>query len=165
MDDIDTIFSLYQYATDFMRSKKTVTVWPQFDRSMVMEEISASRQFKLIDDQTVVCVWAIAFTDPQIWQERDKDKAIYIHRIASHPSYRGKNFVKIIVDWALAYTKENGFDYIRLDTIGNNSKLIEHYTRNGFEFLGLFDMKDTNGLPSHYKEGPACLFEIDIHKK
>jgi hypothetical protein len=46
------------------------------------------------------------------------------------------------VDWAKEYAKSIGKDYIRLDTLGNNLKLIEHYT-NSFDFLGLFDLKST----------------------
>jgi ribosomal protein S18 acetylase RimI-like enzyme len=68
-----------------------------------------------------------SFNDAEIWEERDCNDAIYIHRIATHSDFRGHNFVKIIVDWA-KYAKSIGKDYIRLDTLGNNLKLIEHYT-------------------------------------
>ena len=52
---------------------------------------------------------------------------------------------------------------IRLDTLGNNIKLIEHYTNAGFDFLGMFRLKNTAGLPMHYQEElNCCLFEIRI---
>jgi hypothetical protein len=47
-------------------------------------------------ENQIACVWAITFNDAEIWEER----AIYIHRIATHSDFRGHNFVKIIVDWA-----------------------------------------------------------------
>lgn len=53
-------------------------------------------------------------------------------------------------------------DFVRLDTLGNNTDLIEHYTMAGFSFLGMFDIKNTKGFPDHYHNIPACLFEIKL---
>ena len=163
--DINEIFRLYRLASEYMRAKKTVVVWPEFDRGMVETEIAENRQWKLIIDGKIACVWAVAFSDEQIWEERNADKAIYIHRIATNPDFRGKNFVAIIVDWVITFSKSNNIDYIRLDTIGNNTKLIEHYNNAGFSFLGMFDLKNTAGLPEHYQTGPACLFEIKVAER
>ena len=163
-EDIDEIFRLYKIASEYQRSKKSVVVWPEFDSEMVFTEITENRQFKLILDNAVACIWAITFSDEQIWEERNTDASIYIHRIATNPDFRGHNFVGIIVDWARAYAKEHQKRYIRLDTIGDNKGLIKHYTHAGFDFLGLFKLKNVDSLPSHYKEGPACLFQIDLEK-
>ena len=78
--------------------------------------------------------------------------------------FRGLNFVKLIVNWAVEFGKENKLEFVRLDTLGNNTKLIEHYTNAGFTFLGIFDLKNTDQLPAHYQNEPACLFEIKIEK-
>ena len=52
-----------------------------------------------------------------------------------------------------------------LDTLGNNTKLIEHYTSAGFQFLGIFELTDTSNLPGHYQVEPnCCLFEIALAK-
>jgi ribosomal protein S18 acetylase RimI-like enzyme len=68
-------------------------------------------------------------------EERDQDAAIYIHRIATNPDFRGHNFVGILVEWAKEYARSIEKDFVRLDTLGN-IKLIEHYTNAGFDFLG-----------------------------
>jgi ribosomal protein S18 acetylase RimI-like enzyme len=165
IEDIDQIFRLYDIASAYQRSKKTVVVWPDFDRTMVTNEIQENRQFKLFMDDRVACVWAITFSDEQIWEERNVDAAIYIHRIATNPNYRGYNFVGTIVAWAREFAKTHQKRYIRLDTIGDNTRLIKHYTDAGLEFLGMFKLNNVDALPPHYKEGPACLFEIDLEKK
>ena len=162
--DIDEIFRLYRIAAAYQKAKQTVVVWPEFERHLVETEIAENRQWKLIIDEQIACVWAITFTDEQIWEERNADAAIYIHRIATNPNFRGKNFVSLIVDWAKEYAKRNNKDFLRLDTLGNNTKLIEHYKNAGFDFLGFFNLKNTKGLPDHYHDTntPACLFEIKL---
>jgi ribosomal protein S18 acetylase RimI-like enzyme len=137
-------------------------VWPEFERGLVETEIAEKRQWKLLIDGRIACVWATTFSDEQIWTDRNIDPAVYIHRIATHPDFRGNDFVKMIVTWAKEFTAANQKQYIRLDTVGNNTKLIEVYTRAGFQFLGLFDLKDVSGLPVHYSQGPASLFEIKL---
>ena len=161
--DFDEIFRLYKIASDYQKEKKTVVVWPDFDKKMVEIEITKNRQWKLVVNNVIICVWAITFSDEQIWGKRNVDAAIYIHRIATNPEYRGQNFIKIIVEWAREYALENKKEYIRMDTLGNNTKLIEHYCNSGFNFLGMFELKHTDQLPLHYQtESNCCLFEIKI---
>jgi ribosomal protein S18 acetylase RimI-like enzyme len=163
--DIEEIFKLYGFAAAFQRTKVGVVVWPDFKRELVEKELEERRQWKLMIDGEVACVWAITFSDLEIWQERNVDAAIYIHRIATNPKFRGNDFVSIIVEWAIPYAKSLNKDFVRLDTLGQNDGLIKHYTRSGFEFLGLFEMTDTTGLPAHYQNNiPVALFEIKLDK-
>jgi len=161
-EDITEIFRLYKAASEYQKSKETVVVWPDFERSLIETEITEQRQFKMLINDAVGCVWAVTFSDADIWEERNLDAAVYVHRIATNPKYRGKNFVGVIVDWAKTYARANQKRYIRLDTVGNNTKLIDHYTKAGFEFLGLFYLKQTDKLPLHYKKAPVSLFQIDL---
>ncbi|MGK0494838.1 MAG: ribosomal protein S18 acetylase RimI-like enzyme [Maribacter sp.] len=161
-EDITEIFRLYKIASAYQKAIKTVIVWPNFERILVEKEVSEQRQFKLLINNEIACVWAVTFSDEQIWEKRNIDTAVYIHRIATNPNYRGQNFVGAIVTWAKEYAKVNNKRYVRLDTLGENTKLINHYNTAGFEFLGLFDLKNTDTLPTHYKEAPVCLFQIDL---
>ncbi|QXP58700.1 GNAT family N-acetyltransferase [Olleya sp. HaHaR_3_96] len=164
INDIEDIFKLYKIASDYQKTKKTVVVWPDFERQLVATEIKENRQFKLIINNTIACVWAITFKDDQIWETSQNDNAMYIHRIATNPEFRGQHFVTKIVDWAKGYASTKAIDYIRLDTLGNNTGLIAYYKQSGFDFLGIFDLKNTNGLPEHYHNQPACLFQIQLSK-
>lgn len=163
LEDIEEIFRLYKIASDYQKKKKTVVVWPEFERKLIEQEIKEHRQWKLIINGQIACIWATTFTDEQIWEEKNRDPAVYIHRIAINPDLRGNNYVMSIVKWAKGHAKTHHKRYIRLDTLGNNTKLIEHYTNAGFTFLGMYDLKNTEGLPKHYHNVPACLFEIDLH--
>jgi ribosomal protein S18 acetylase RimI-like enzyme len=163
--DISEIFKLYGYAIEYQRTKVGAVLWPEFEEELVKHELEEKRQWKLVIDEEVACVWTITFSDLEIWQERNVDAAIYIHRIATNPKFRGNDFVSIIVKWAIPYAKNLNKDFVRLDTLGQNDGLIKHYTRAGFDYLGLFDMTDTKGLPAHYQNNiQVALFEIKLSK-
>ena len=57
LEDLDTIFKLYEIATAYMKSKGEVA-WPKFEKKMVIAEIKNKSQWKLEIDGQVACVWA-----------------------------------------------------------------------------------------------------------
>ncbi len=160
--DIPEIFRLYKLATEYQKRTFPDNLWPEFDRELIETEVAEDRQFKLMMDGKVACVWAITYSDPVIWPEDDGISSIYIHRIATNPEFRGNNFVKIIVDWAKDFAKKQGKKYVRLDTCGDNTRLINHYKKCGFEFLGMKKLEDSTGLPPHYEDADVCYFEIKL---
>jgi RimJ/RimL family protein N-acetyltransferase len=161
IQDINEIFKLYKIATHFQKTK-FISHWPEFERNLVATEIAENRQWKIVINNEIACVWATTFNDPQIWEEQNNDPAIYIHRIATNPNFRGQNMVLEIVKWAKVYAKENNKKFIRMDTVGNNQGLIAYYEKCGFNFLGLLKLKETTGLPAHYKDATVSLFEIEL---
>jgi hypothetical protein len=161
--DTDTILQLYDAAIQ-LQTQKNMVVWPKFEKSFVEKEIKEGRQWKLMVNDEIACNWAITFEDKEIWEERDNNNSIYIHRIVTNPAFRGNRFVNVIVEWARNYALVRGKQFVRLDTLGNNARLIEHYTSAGFNFLGIFKLEDTQNLPAHYQREPnCCLFEMPIH--
>jgi ribosomal protein S18 acetylase RimI-like enzyme len=159
--DIEEIFRLYRLATDFQKTKNIV-LWSEFERSLIETEIAEKRQWKIVIDNQIACIWAVTFSDPQIWRENNNDPAVYIHRIATNPEFRGQNLVAEIVDWAKTFAKENRKKFIRMDTVGENTPLINYYKKCGFNFLGLAKLDVTDELPGHYHNAEVSLFEINL---
>src|ERR1043165_3015479 len=157
--DIDEIFRFYDLAIEFQK-KVSDQHWLPCERSLVEKEIAEQRQWKIIIDGRIVFVFCIAWNDPQIWGERDKEPSIYIHRIVTHPDFRGKNFVVEIINWALVYGREKERKFLRMDTWGDNAKLREYYTKCGFKFLGVVKPASPELLPAHYADITLSLFEI-----
>lgn len=131
--DIDSIMGLYDAARQLQTERKTV-VWPFFNKSFLANEIEEKRQWKIIMVKEIVCNWVITYEDKDIWKSRENGDAIYIHRIATNPAFRGNRSIEKIVQWAIEYAKSLNRQYVRLDTLGNNTKLIQHYTSAGFDF-------------------------------
>ncbi|HTL10471.1 MAG TPA: GNAT family N-acetyltransferase [Chitinophagaceae bacterium] len=160
--DVDAIFDLYAAASRLQAAKGAV-VWPVFERALVENELLEHRQWKMIaPDGSIACVWATTFSDPMIWEEKNDAPAVYIHRIAVQPGFRGQQLVAGIVAWAREYAALHKKKWIRLDTVGQNEGLIQHYTRCGFQFLGLYRLKNTTGLPAHYQNASVSLFELPL---
>ena len=162
--DLSEILRLYQIAREFQKTKGAV-VWPQFDNNLIQSEIVENRQWKILIENKIACVWATTFSDPEIWEERNADTAIYIHRIVTNPIFRGKNFVQEIVNWSKKYAKENEKKFIRMDTVGENIGLINYYQKCGFNFLGLSKLKNTENLPAHYHNATVSLFQMSASLK
>lgn len=162
LDDIPEIFRLYQLATDYQRVKFPGNLWPDFDPDFIATEVLENRQFKIVIDGKIACIWAITYSDPQIWEERENTTSIYIHRIATNPDFRGNNFVQIISDWSINFAKEHDKKFVRMDTCGQNDRLINHYKSCGFNFLGMRRLKETSDLQEHYQNADVCFFEIAL---
>ena len=161
LSDLDTILSLYDSAIEHHK-KVFHRHWQGFERTLIENEIKEGRQFKVVVDGHVVCIFAITFNDPLIWKEKDKIPSLYLHRIVTHPSYRGNFYVRMIVAWAKEYGKQHGKRFIRMDTFGDNQKLIDYYVQCDFTFLGLTTVEKARDLPLHYEGASLSLFEIEI---
>ena len=162
LNDITEIFRLYQLATDFQKIKFPGNQWPVFDKELITREIDENRQFKIVIENKIACIWAITYQDAQIWEDSENEAALYLHRIATNPEFRGRNFVQTIVDWSKNFAQKQNKQFIRLDTCGRNDQLINHYKNCGFDFLGIKKLENTSELPSHYHDAEVCFFEIEL---
>ncbi len=162
LDDIPRIFRLYQLARDFQKIQFPENLWPEFDQDFIATEVIENRQFKIVIDNKIACIWAITYNDADIWEEKENNDAIYIHRIATNPEFRGNNFVQMIADWSKDFARKENKKFLRMDTCGQNDRLINHYKNCGFEFLGMKKLKDSSGLQAHYHNADVCFFEIEL---
>lgn len=161
LDDIDRIFELYDAGTAYQKAVGGLA-WQGFERGLIEREIAEERQFKIVADGKVVCVFVLTFDDAILWRERSVDPAIYVHRIAIDPAFRGKGYVKRIVAWAHEYCRAHGKRFIRMDTGSGNDRLNAYYISCGFTYLGVVTYDDAEGLPAHYKTGSSSLFEMAV---
>lgn len=158
--DIDSIFEFYEMAIAYQKTKFNKH-WLVFERDLVTKEISENRQWKIIIDNEIACVFAVTFEDESIWKEKNKDKAVYFHRIVTHPKFKGQHFIERIIEWGIPFAKEKKLDFLRMDTWGDNDELIEYYKKCGFDFLGIIT-PDYIGLPKHYEGITLSLFQIEV---
>lgn len=159
--DLDTITELYTAAIEHQKAVSHLH-WLPFDIELVKTEIAEGRQWKILEEEQVACVFVTAYSDPAIWGENGVEPSVYLHRIVTNPAFRGRNMVGAIVDWALQHGKSLDKKFVRLDTWAENLKLKEIYLRNGFRFLGNAAPADPSALPSHYSGIVLGFYEMDI---
>lgn len=160
-EDIDAVFDIYNEATSYQKTVNNKS-WRGFERLLIETEIKENRHFIIKEGDEIACTFVLTFNDLIIWKEPSSDPAIYLHRIATNPKFRGQSYVKKIVEWAKTYAKENGKSYIRLDTHSGNERINNYYTSCGFTYKGISTIEWTDELPEHYKEGSFSLFEIKL---
>ncbi len=162
IEDCGEIFRLYDLAIEF---QKTVfdKAWLPLDEEFIAKEIAEKRHWKIVVDDRIAGIFSVAFEDPLIWKEKSLDAAIYIHRIVTDPAFRGQQFVLKITGWAKNYAKSIGKDFVRMDTWGDNQKLIDYYTNCGFDFLGMVMPDEIEKLPKHYEGITLGLFELKLN--
>ncbi len=160
-EDLKNIFEFYDHAVA-LQKKVSDKHWLGFDLELVKKEIAENRQYKILVNGEIGCVFMVTFNDPQIWKERDQDPSIYIHRIVTHPDFRGYGFVKLITEWAINFAKNNQISFVRLDTWADNEKLVSYYKEFGFNDAGTIKISADSGLPKHYEGITLQLFEISV---
>lgn len=161
-DDIDAIFSFYDDAIVFQK-KVFKKHWKGFDRKLIETEVAEGRQWKILVNGKIACIFAVEFSDPLIWKEKNKDPSIYLHRIVSHSEFRGNKFMLAIIEWARNFGKANALQFIRMDTWGDNPNLIAYYVKSGFTHTGFSTPDPTPSLPKHYEGIELALFELKIN--
>ncbi|MES2679578.1 MAG: GNAT family N-acetyltransferase [Bacteroidota bacterium] len=162
-DDLDRIFELFDHAIAYQK-RNGYELWPRFSKTMISDEIAAHRHWKLLDStETIVCVFSVMYADPVIWgAQSDKEPAVYLHRIAVNPLFKGKKIMTLIKTWALIHAKQKGKQFVRMDTWGNNITLRKYYIDCGFEYLGQQQLHEVEGQPGHYGGSLLSLFQLKV---
>ncbi len=160
-EDLPAIFDLYDKAIAYQK-KVGSRHWLGFEKKLIETEIAEKRQWKLIIEGKIACIFVITWNDAMIWGEKDEQPSVYLHRIVTNPEFRGHSCVKEIVSWAKTFCKQHNRKFIRLDTFGDNGPLIEYYKKCGFTYLGLTQMGKRPDLPKHYEGTSLALLQIEI---
>jgi ribosomal protein S18 acetylase RimI-like enzyme len=161
LEDIPCIFALYDAGTAKQKAMGGKQ-WQGFERSLIEREIAEGRLYKLVAEGLVAGVFTLTFDDEILWGDRSADPAIYVHRIAIDPAFRGQGLVKRIVAWVRAYSLAHGKRFIRMDTGSGNDRLNAYYISCGFAYLGIVTYAGAPGMPAHYQTGSSSLFEMRV---
>lgn len=161
--DLDVLEELFRQAIQYQQTK-TANSWHGMNRPLIEQEIRERMHWKIVEADQIACFFSVLYSDRLIWDEKDADPSIYLHRIVTNPSFRGKGYVKHILAWAEEFGRANGKQYVRLDTGRDNRRLNDYYRECGFVFCGIkqFDDENNPAIPRHYLGSGLSLFEKRI---
>ena len=159
--DMEFIFFLYEKAIRFQK-KSGFNIWQGYDKAVLTQELEAGLLHKLIINGRIALVFSAIYSDKLLWFEREKEDAVYVHRLVVNPEMRGQKLFRHVFEWMLEDAKKRGRKYLRLDTWGDNPKLTNYYINCGFRLLGIVAPESTELLPKHYNCISLSLLEIKI---
>ncbi len=159
--DMDEILWLFQQAMD-MQGKNGYKVWSGIDRMALERDVENRLQYKIVKDNAIVCIFSMQRNDPFIWRDRDRNDAIYLHRIVVNPRFRGQRHFEKVLQWAREFARQETRQFIRMDTWADNEKIIEYYKSFGFEFVENYYTTDTPELPIQNRNLNLALLEMKV---
>lgn len=163
LEDWDIIMGLFRKAIE-LQGKNSYKVWAEIDEVELKKDIENRRQYKILKDNNVLCVFSVQFNDPFIWGKKDQNNAIYLHRIVVNPNFKGQKQFKTVLNWAKQYALQNHLQYVRMDTWADNAKIISYYQTFGFKFIGNHQTGNEPELPLQNRNLKVALLEMDIGK-
>ena len=161
VDDLDFIYHLFDEAILYQK-KKGFPVWNGYDKNVLKADVKNKLQYKITEDDTILCVFSICLHDPIIWREKEKEDAIYLHRIVVNPRYKGQKQFEKILSWAKGFAKRKNLSYIRIDTWGDNQSILNYYQSYGFKFIENYTTPTTENLPIQHRNLYLALLEYCI---
>ena len=159
--DLEIACQFFEEAIKYQKRKG----YPSYvivDREAIKKDIEMGRHYKLISQNEIGCVFSITYSDKMAWREKDRDKAIYLHRILVNPKHKGQMHLGKIMNWTTQLAKQQGIERIRLDTWDHNPDLINYYKRFGFEIAEHSCYPNTKEYPINCRGNAVVLMECKI---
>jgi len=159
--DLNFIYHLFDEAIAYQK-RNNYQVWGDFDRAVLIKDIDNKLQYKLVSNDEIAYAFSICYSDKVIWREKDKDDAIYLHRMVVNPKFKGQKRFGKILEWTQDYCKDKNLRFIRMDTWADNANIIDYYQSFGFDVVGYFKTPDSDELPIQQRNNEIVLLEMEL---
>lgn len=158
--DLEFIYEMFDKAITYQK-EKGFPVWPDYDKDILNKDIERQLQFKIVVENIILCIFSICFTDKIVWRQKDKNDAIYLHRIVVNQNFRGEKLFGKVLEWAITKSFELGLDYIRMDTWADNPSIIKYYHGFGFKTVDFFTTPNSEDLPIQQRNNDIVLLQYE----
>lgn len=142
------------------QASKQLPLWPPYPEQKIKDEIHAGLHFSAFTpDDMLAGYFSLALSDELIWGEKERGDAIYIHRMCVNPNQKGNHLTASVLSWANGYALSIGRKFVRMDTWGDNQRLVDYYVACGFRHIENRRLGVVPGLSPHYHNTNLALFE------
>ncbi|MFA6058254.1 MAG: GNAT family N-acetyltransferase [Taibaiella sp.] len=160
-NDLTDVLWLFEQAME-LQGRNGYKVWEDVDKASLEKDIASGLQYKIVQGNDILCIFSIQYNDPFIWRDRDRNDAIYLHRIVVNPNFKGQKQFQKVLDWAKDFAQSKGLQYVRMDTWADNLKIIEYYKSFGFAFIENYKTPDAPELPIQNRNLNVALLELKL---
>lgn len=160
-DDFSDILWLFEQAMK-LQGQNGYKVWNNIDKTALEKDIANNLQYKVTKGNDILCIFSVQYSDPLIWRDRDKNNAIYLHRIVANPNFKSQKQFEKVLNWAKQYVRQNNLQYIRMDTWADNARIIDYYKSFGFKFIEYYKTTNSLELPVQNRNLNVALLEMNL---
>ena len=160
-EDLGKVLGLFEQAMN-LRGKNGYKVWSSIDKTALEKDIVKGLQYKIEGDTGIFCIFSIQYNDPMIWFDKDKNDAIYLHRVVVDQNFKGQRQFEKILNWVKDFARQKNLKFIRMDTWADNEKLIEYYKSFGFKFIEYYNTTNAPELPIQNRDLNIALLEMAL---
>lgn len=163
-NDFNDVLWLFEQAMN-LQGKNGYKVWENIDKAGLEKDIENGLQYKIVTGQDILCIFNIQYNDPFIWRDRDKNDAIYLHRIVVNPKFKVQKQFEKVLNWASNLCRQNKRKYVRMDTWAENEKIIGYYKSFGFIFIENYKTSNAPELPIQNRNLNVALLELNVNQR
>lgn len=133
--DVNRVCTILEEAARELAARG-IDQWPaSVERGPVAEAIERGEVYLAVVNGQPAGTLRLQTADPTIWGD-DSGDALYIHRLAIRPAYRGRGLGLALLRWAEPVALGRGKTYLRLDCMRENEGLRRYYLAAGFRECG-----------------------------
>ncbi|MHA6252829.1 GNAT family N-acetyltransferase [Oceanobacillus sp. CAU 1775] len=143
LKDADNILQLLRKVASWLHSKgekQWETISTKEEDDEIREEIAKGNTYIILNENQLIATFNLLKSqstwDIWLWGE-NSDEAVYLHKLAIHPTKIGGGFGSEVLKWIEDHLYKHGSKKLRLDCIANNKNLNTFYTKNNFIKIGV----------------------------
>ena len=141
LEEWKSVKQFYSEITSNLR-KKGINQWDRYypNRFVIKEDLKQGNLFAMSEGKLLVGAIVLDTQESKKYKELQWGdvcgKPLVIHRLAVLPTYQGKGYGKMLLQFAEAFAGNNGYSSIRLDVYSGNSGALAMYERRGYKEVG-----------------------------
>jgi ribosomal protein S18 acetylase RimI-like enzyme len=142
-EDAPTVIALRDDAARWLQDRG-IEQWSPGELPVIYFQrlIAEHATWLLRQNERVVGVVSVTWSEPEIWVERDIDQSGYIRGLVIDRQLVGNGLGRDLLDWAEAHIAASARNLARLDCVRTNRNLRLYYERAGYRHVGYKDFPE-----------------------
>jgi DNA-binding MarR family transcriptional regulator/GNAT superfamily N-acetyltransferase len=161
LDDLHLVYWLFDQAIVYQQ-QHGYPEWKGYEKKALIAEVDQHLQYKIVQYHHVLGIFSVSYSDPATWGEWDSGNALFLHRVITHPQFKGQRVFGKVREWALQQAKEKGLGYIRIDTWTDNPAIIAFYEGYGFQVVTARITPDSPDLHAQNRNLRVTLMQLPV---
>ena len=128
LDDLSTVSEILSEAAAWL-DRENMPLWQQehISLSVIERDIKLGLFYIALCEGIAAGVVKFQTEDLEYWPDIIQSDSIFLHRLAVRRSFAGGSVSTQIFQWAIAYSRELGKHFLRLDCVADRPRLRQQF--------------------------------------